>query len=1134
MTVQNAAPQDYILPNYYTFNKGEPFYVEKDPLTGIIDFNKRTTPKSAERIESNTSSGLNDDRRPGEPESDYFYDEGEFDEGAIDRKDGNIEAPNAYRPNDIFQNPYKISPDLHQFLNLPVHYSSSDKFPLISSSYANTKIQGTGGSSSSYSNHKYTPTSSTQSPSYYTMPTTKYTTVKPQYQSTTTRTTTPTPSTKPFSSTTTEAEEYENTDYGDYEEEDSNTASDNKAVPSQYHTYKPDTTKYTVTTYRPSTYKYTTPIVSTKQTTTTTTTTEKPKQQVSIVTSLPLDMYYSSSQETTKNEASSSTSSAPFTTTVNLTNSEMSYNMKTSTETNKLSNQPQYNIPSENVYGGFGEEPFRPIFGLDSNTKQDSDINVQYGNSENVKTNPNPANEFHRLPPHQNIPYIQRPNPTLTPQMEPPRPDASHSFFPDQPIKLIPGQHASISFGDSASSNTISRPIQTNTYERPHPPASYNQELNSPSSFNQQASVSSQSKPIFEQKPSEKPTQPTKQNPVQEYPVKSNFKMPSKVENHFIKVSSDQDNPSYSLQTSFSIGVPSSGEKEQPEIKPGQGVGQVLFPDNTPAENTPIETNVNANLPSPVLRPPNNRAPIQAYQPNRPGYRQPIHVQGRPPPYRVPNDDLQPPSGEPDNYPRPHWEHHNKPFYGPAQNSIPKKDIILPQGYPGLSRGKPDKIQRPDLPNILPQFRPNAKQDYHLPSFGERLREPMDTLQPPPLPQPMHLRINRNDDEIDVEREDPIGEIPSDPLVHRRSGPQPSRVTTLQMMQQNPPRKPALRTDFSLDNRQTPPEKDKPVFLVYPSAHGMNHKSPPEEVVVIGTRAQRPLPPNNLVDKEDLDSFPLDDNKQFPIPGRDREDTPILKTKVSPKIPVKNDFPYPIVKPFTNVGAEERILSAATNVKEYTEYSPTPASSTEENRDHDSEINIIPYLQDYMPFAIKKPLLPSKPSTNLKKDKLPLKPPQPISATLDASLATIPGKTTTEKSSVDRRTELDKNDSEMTLSATIYTQPKPTNHKVPVTYTPSEPQPLGFQAPFMASLSAPESQGWSVVTDKNLKPAVEVSGETKEAETDDSKFDIENFKPQLFGGFQPILPGSEEDSVGAASTSEKNKDVLLNKGDREE
>ncbi|XP_054258680.1 titin-like [Macrosteles quadrilineatus] len=1133
MTVQNAAPQEYIPPNYYTFNKGEPFYVEKDPLTGAIDFNRKTTPKNTEKVESYTSSALTNEK-DNPAESDYFYDDQDFTEDGIDRKDGNIEGSNKYRPNDILQNPYKISPDLHQFLNLPVHYSSSDKFPLISSSYANTKVQGTG-SSTSYSNHKYVKTSSTQSPSYYTMPTTKYTTLKPiQYSTTTIR-----PSTAKPTSTTTEEEEYENTDYNEYEE-DTGAAQDNQAVPSEYNTYRPETVKYTVTTYRPTTFRFTT-TTTTPKPSSESPTTEKQKQQVSIVTSLPLDVYYSTSQEQTT--ASSVLNAAPSTQTpTNITNGSKSNHTsespsKHSPEPNKIGSIPNYNIPSEEIYHSLGEEPFRPIFGpikITADTKNEGENQIV--KNDFPKHKPEGINEFQRLPSHQNIRPVP---PTLLPQMEPPRPDAPLSYFPEQPNKLRPFQQLPNNFAETAGQNPINRPSLGNIYERPPPPPYLIKDpINHPDFSHPGVQHNNQNNhPVYEGRPSERPIPSVKPRPPADIglPNKSNFKVPSKIDSHFIKVTPDQENPSYSLQTSFSIGVPAPAGQEPFEIQKGQGVGQVLFPDNTPAETNPSEAN--SNFPAQLLRPPNNRAPVQSYQPNKPGYRQPIQIQARPPVHRLPNDDPQPPNGEVDLYPRPHWENHNKLVYSPVQNVIPKKEIVLPQNYPGLSRGKPENIQRPDLPNILPQFRPNAKVghvDYRQPLIpGEIPREPLDTLQPPPLPKPQHLRINRNDDESEIDREISSGEMRAEPVVNRRSGAQFPRVTTLQMMQQNPHKKTGVRLD-GLENRQST-EKNKPVFLVYPSAHGMAQKPEPEEVVVIGTRAQRPLPPANL-EKDDLDSFPLDDNKNFPIPDLDRVDTPILKTKVPSKPLIKHDFPYPIVKPIANDIPEERILSSGSNIKEYTAFSPTPASSTEEIKDHDSEINIIPYLQDYMPFATKKPQVMIKSPSFIKKDsKISQKPVSTnnvISTTLNNSLATTSLKNTTEKAGEKQTENLEKNGSEMTVSATMYTQQRPANHKVPVTYTPSEPQPLGFQAPFMASQSGPESQGWMVVTDKNLKPAGEAQEESNNTDTDGNKFDIENFKPQLFGGFKPILPSSGDESD--VSVSIKDKDVLLSKGDREE
>ena len=167
-------------------------------------------------------------------------------------------------------------------------------------------------------------------------------------------------------------------------------------------------------------------------------------------------------------------------------------------------------------------------------------------------------------------------------------------------------------------------------------------------------------------------------------------------------------------------------------------------------------------------------------------------------------------------------------------------------------------------------------------------------------------------------------------------------------------------------------KKDRPVFLVYPtnsaSKSSLPSSSLSEGVVVVGTRGpQKPVHPSNLKPDDekiddDLDSFPLDDNKKFPIPGRERVDTPILKTKVTSKPLIKNEFPYAILKPEKTL-PEERILSGGSKTNEYTAFSPTISSSTEDIKDHDSEINIIPYLQDYMPFAIKRPLLPLNPKT---------------------------------------------------------------------------------------------------------------------------------------------------------------------------
>lgn len=144
------APSPLVLPGYNLpeniFNKGKPFYLEKDPLTGEVDFNSKTP-------------SLNLD------ESDYeYYDEQPdmFDKSNIDRKDGSLYS---HKPSDV----NALTPNFHDFLNLPVKYNP-DKYvhPLISSSYANTKIQGT---VNKYQNHNnyvittYKP--NTKSPPYF-------------------------------------------------------------------------------------------------------------------------------------------------------------------------------------------------------------------------------------------------------------------------------------------------------------------------------------------------------------------------------------------------------------------------------------------------------------------------------------------------------------------------------------------------------------------------------------------------------------------------------------------------------------------------------------------------------------------------------------------------------------------------------------------------------------------------------------------------------------------------------------------------------------------------------------------------------------------------------------------------------
>lgn len=131
----------YHVPYPFAFNGGKPFSLEKDPITGKIDFEK---PVKALNY-TNHYQELNED----EQIKDFSKGNSSY---LMKKKMENKEIEDV-SPNEI--NPY--SPNFHDFLNLPIHYSfgkyDKDKYPLISNSYANTKVQS-GSNSYSIYNHK--------------------------------------------------------------------------------------------------------------------------------------------------------------------------------------------------------------------------------------------------------------------------------------------------------------------------------------------------------------------------------------------------------------------------------------------------------------------------------------------------------------------------------------------------------------------------------------------------------------------------------------------------------------------------------------------------------------------------------------------------------------------------------------------------------------------------------------------------------------------------------------------------------------------------------------------------------------------------------------------------------------------
>lgn len=478
---------------------------------------------------------------------------------------------------------------------------------------------------------------------------------------------------------------------------------------------------------------------------------------------------------------------------------------------------------------------------------------------------------------------------------------------------------------------------------------------------------------------------------------------------------------------------------------------------------------------------------------------------------KEPAQDLRPPA-EPvtlrspaisGSYPRPQWESRPtvQPLYFPqpdqSQIARPKHDAVPPhfgQNSPNFGSGyrvrpsfppehsfqgnRPQPIQKnrnqnPNLPNILPQFRPNAKISHVHSENGGRIqvyphfglqRQPllerpgrhpppefMGNLHPPPPPN--HRRVNRNDipgplDGPDkVEDMFPFEKYPSQspalaqqrPLVHRRTGPhitdvdaaQP-QVATLQMMQHQQqgantyflPRPQAARDDFPDSNDEMKPpfevkyplgsslsaeaSQQQPVFVVYPvnstplNTGGSNSNNG----VVVGIHGpQRPLPPKNLDSESSLSLSSEDDGSlTLPFPGH-KNQKPVLQlptdmlylsplqsqnptSSATPNVnaerPIKSDFPYPLERPTAFTDAEESeikqdngshkemlSITPSNNDRYDNEFALTGDeilaevhnSNSDSQNEDDTEINIIPYLQDYMPFATKKPITSIKPSS---------------------------------------------------------------------------------------------------------------------------------------------------------------------------
>lgn len=161
----NLTSNVYVLPEQI-FNDGKPFYVKKDPVSGTINFNAKTTPESLPP--QSTIANVQTQTKSQSSQSN------------TNSSDNEMLANNGNRKHDISLDNTMRTQNFHDYL--PVKYQSSKfVYPLVSSSYANLKYQGN--NKNYISNHKYE-ASTVKSVTYVTKkPKTNYPTKAPMASS---------------------------------------------------------------------------------------------------------------------------------------------------------------------------------------------------------------------------------------------------------------------------------------------------------------------------------------------------------------------------------------------------------------------------------------------------------------------------------------------------------------------------------------------------------------------------------------------------------------------------------------------------------------------------------------------------------------------------------------------------------------------------------------------------------------------------------------------------------------------------------------------------------------------------------------------------------------------------------------
>ncbi|KAJ8922279.1 hypothetical protein NQ315_004218 [Exocentrus adspersus] len=1220
-------PSPLVLPGYNLpeniFNHGKPFYVEKDPLTGKIDFtHKSPTPKP----ESDLYEYVDD-----EPSADIY------DKSNIDRKDGSI---GSHKPNDVNQ----LTPNFHDFLNLPVKYNP-DKYvyPLISSSYASTKVQG---SVNKFHNHKdynakTTSVKPTGSPTYYstnkyfnpakTNPTTPSTTTMPTTVAVTKRYPSVYLTPKPINLMNSDMSHPSFNEEFDYYEEPAVTAKQSEtnniyitteSISNVHLTSKPPftTTRRTLSLFEQLFGDYDETVFTTIRTTPSTTHELKEKNEI-------------------QSEAPSSTTPVPGSNN-QYQNAHAGPNILTGSSSMGLDNNYEYedyengkyddNIAVENkpIQSIEDDLKIEPLNVLKTESKKDFEVTLTNTNQTKSTVTMNVPQEYdyreeetvttvNIIPTTTTKPSTRVTTTTPSPTVRITSLPLGENHVTSTSIESIyhdPIIVATQNLREKLSNEKVMpKPFEKPATQSIQPPSTSNIHIahdqdtvsfvvghhqnvdNGVTTINESPFDNNPFRPLYGQEATYSNEGP------QSYATESE---PQVVQSHTPSNYPEAVGSAVTIQplrnseAALAIGVPVNGVKKIP----GEVVDEKLEYNNNPVDfpkgTGPKIVFPNEKLPEfpDLVPPPVQPRPIPAPLPNR----EILQLNSKPVYHQLPSD-LTPPK-EPETHPplrgdhrpiRPPWDprpghfHTGKPEYNPP-----------PRPPPELSYKRID-----NLPNILPHFRPNRNKHTQVQYLGNKLsRQPLlerpsnrpvaffDKLQPPPPPPPYAIHKTMQTlrkgihpivpprqslDETQTAQDRIVNEGPSRKqlqppnqfgffqmppqikIANRRNGDDTTEVETLQMIQA----KNAEKSASDKTGAETEPiepqvvnipaeshfkdSTEKTIYKVYPV------NTPPIKLdvientnkgsVVIGTRAELPLPPSQINKDFGYDQNPLFDLK-------DRNDAPILKPHSKPVLlPVKSEFPYPLERP------DPAVIHPAV---------PETPSNTGNGLDDGTSTKILDEPA-YLPTNQWNTIGESIESRIVNGQRLNAQNSNQISATLKTytekpiAIAYTPTEPNGDKYSMPNygspvipeirpgiveNADTGHSNGEFTVNAVMHTHHQQsmsnsgkvanevnkridefnqnTNHKTD-TDSPNYPK-LGFEAPFQASLNLDHSisQGWSVVRNKN-KTSTETTEFTTVSYATIGEFDIENFQPQLEGGFKPIYNFPEDEKKSETIPSER-------------